>query len=123
VSATNLTPVEAKPPSGVARYIPILHWLPQYKASYLTGDLIAAVSVWALLVPESMAYASVAGMPVQYGLYAAPLAGIAHMIFGGSRHLYVGPGAAPAALTDTAVAAVVGLTAASSGVVRRRSTL
>ena len=100
--------VEAKPPSGVAHYIPILQWLPKYQGSFLTGDVIGAVTVWALLVPEAMAYAAVAGVPVQYGLYAAALGGAAYMIFGGSRHLFFGPDAAPAAVSAGVVVAVVG---------------
>ena len=64
-----------KAPSTLQRWFPIAVWLPKYEwAKYLTPDLIAAVSVAALLIPESMGYATVAGIPVQYGLYAAPLA-------------------------------------------------
>jgi MFS superfamily sulfate permease-like transporter len=102
--------LEAKPPSGVARYIPVLQWLPKYRGSYAIGDLIAATTVWALLIPESMAYASVAGIPVQYGLYAATLAGFAYMIFGASRRFF-GPDSAPAAVSAGVVAGVVGANA------------
>ena len=108
---TTRAPVEAKPPSGVARYIPIMQWLPEYQGKFLSGDVIAAVTVWALLVPEAMAYAAVAGVPVQYGLYAAALAGFAYMIFGGSRHLFFGPDAAPAAVSAGVVVGVVGANA------------
>jgi sulfate permease, SulP family len=80
----------------------------QVPGSFLTGDVIAAVTVWALLVPESMAYAAVAGVPVQYGLYAGALAGFAYMIFGSSRKLFFGPDAAPAAVSAGVVVAVVG---------------
>jgi len=113
-TTTHLAPVEARPPSGVARYVPIFQWLPKYKAAYFSRDLIASLTVWALLVPEAMAYATVAGLPVQYGLYAVPLAGLGYMIFGGSRHLWVGPDAAPAAVTATVVVGVVGASASSS---------
>ena len=59
-------------PSTLERWFPIATWLPKYDWSKnLTLDLIAAVSVAALLIPESMGYASVAGVPVQIGLYAA----------------------------------------------------
>ena len=113
-TATHLAPVEARPPSGVARYVPILQWLPHYKPAYLSSDLIAAVTVWALLVPEAMAYAAVAGVPVQYGLYAVPLAGFAYMIFGGSRQLFFGPDAAPAAVSAGVVVGVVGASASTT---------
>jgi len=56
-------------PSTLQRWFPIAAWLPKYRwGKFLTPDLIAAVSVAALLIPESMGYATVAGIPVQYGL-------------------------------------------------------
>ena len=62
-------------PSKIERWFPIAAWLPKYAwGTNLTPDLIAAISVAALLIPESMGYSSVAGVPVQIGLYAAPLA-------------------------------------------------
>jgi high affinity sulfate transporter 1 len=114
MSGTRIS-VEAKRPSGVARYIPMMQWLPKYEGKFLTGDLIAAVTVWALLVPEAMGYATVAGVPVQYGLYAAALSGIAYMIFGSSRHLFFGPDAAPAAVS---AGVVVGVAGASTSVAK-----
>lgn len=64
-----------KAPSTLARWFPIALWLPKYNwGKFLTADLIPAVSVGALLIPESMGYSSVAGVPVQIGLYAVPLA-------------------------------------------------
>ena len=56
-------------------------------ALHLSADLIAAVSVAALLISESMGYATVAGIPVQIGLYAPPLALIGYAVFGGSKLL------------------------------------
>jgi MFS superfamily sulfate permease-like transporter len=62
--------------------------LPKYDwGSSFTPDLIAAIGVAALLIPESMGYASVAGVPAQIGLYAAPLALVGYALFGGSRLL------------------------------------
>jgi high affinity sulfate transporter 1 len=84
-------------------YFPILTWLPAYPKSWLRVDVIAALTIWALLVPEAMAYAGVAGMPPETGLYAAPLAMIAYAIFGSSRHLSVGPSSAIAALSFSVV--------------------
>ncbi len=91
-------------------YFPILAWLPAYQPKWLRADVIAALTVWALVVPEAMAYASIAGVPPEAGLYAAPLALIAYAIFGTSRHLHVGPSSAVAALSFSVVAglAVVG---------------
>jgi SulP family sulfate permease len=82
--------VVARPtgPSRLERWFPIGAWLPKYAwGSSLAPDLIAAISVAALLIPESMGYASVAGVPAQIGLYAAPLALIGYALFGGSRLL------------------------------------
>ena len=68
-------------PTALQRWFPIGAWLPNYNWGRLAGaDLIAAVSVAALVIPESMGYASVAGVPVQIGLYAAPLALIAPLL-------------------------------------------
>ena len=85
-------------------FFPILSWLPSYKTSAIRPDLIAALTVWALLVPEAMAYAGIAGMPPEAGLYAAPLALIGYAIFGTSRHLNVGPSSTVAALSLSVVA-------------------
>jgi len=49
--------------SWLLRYVPILHWLPHYKLSWLRADIIAGLTVWAVIVPEAMAYAGIAGVP------------------------------------------------------------
>jgi high affinity sulfate transporter 1 len=92
-------------------FFPISEWLPKYQTSWLRFDLIAALTVWALVVPEAMAYAGIAGMPPEYGLYAAPLALIGYAIFGTSKHLNVGPSSTVAALS---FGVVVGLASAGS---------
>jgi high affinity sulfate transporter 1 len=88
----------------IKSYLPILSWLPGYQKGWFRGDVIAALTLWALLVPEAMAYAGIAGMPPETGLYAAPLALVAYAIFGTSRHLDVGPSSAVAALSLSVVA-------------------
>jgi high affinity sulfate transporter 1 len=91
-------------PSALQRWFPIGEWLPTYKwGRYLTADLIAAVSVAALLIPESMGYASVAGVPVQIGLYAAPLALIGYALLGGSRLLVFAAAGSVAAISASVV--------------------
>ncbi len=87
--------------------IPIVTWLPSYQKGWLRADVIAALTVWALLVPEAMAYAGIAGMPPEAGLYAAPLALLAYAVFGTSRHLSVGPSSTVAALSFTVVSLLV----------------
>jgi high affinity sulfate transporter 1 len=95
-------------PSGIARYLPILHWLPQYQRKWLAVDAMAGLSVWALLVPSALAYSSVAGVPVQYGLYTAFAALLAYAVFGTAKQVVAGPSATVAAVSFTVVAAIVG---------------
>jgi MFS superfamily sulfate permease-like transporter len=63
-----------------------------YRRQWLRGDLIAGLTVWAVLVPEALAYASIAGVSPVVGLYAAPGALIFYAAFGSSKHLVTGPG-------------------------------
>jgi SulP family sulfate permease len=74
-----------------------------YRRDWLRGDLIAGLTVWAVLIPESLAYASIAGVSPVVGLYAAPGALIFYAAFGSSKHLVTGPMAATAALSAAAV--------------------
>jgi SulP family sulfate permease len=78
-----------------------------YRPAWLRGDLIAGLTVWAVLVPESLAYASIAGVSPVGGLYAAPPALLFYALFGSSRHLIVGPMSATAALSAATVADLV----------------
>jgi len=84
--------------------LPVAGWLPGYRRADLSGDLLAGLTVWALLVPEALAYASIAGVPPQYGLYCAPAALLAYVVFGGSRHLIVGPSSTVAIVSASVVA-------------------
>ncbi|MGI9602304.1 MAG: SulP family inorganic anion transporter [Acidimicrobiales bacterium] len=87
------------------RFLPILGWLPAYKwGKWLRADLIAGISVAALLIPESLAYAGIAGVSPEIGLYAAPLALIGYAVFGRSKLLVVATSSSVAAVS----AAVVG---------------
>jgi SulP family sulfate permease len=96
------------------RYLPILGWLPSYERGNLPGDAVAGLSVWALLVPQSLAYATIAGVPVQYGLYAAFAALVAYPVFGSSRHLAQGPSAAVCAVSAAVITPIVGSAALGS---------
>jgi SulP family sulfate permease len=86
------------------QYLPILSWLPHYKAEWLRFDIIAALSVWALLVPQGIAYSSIAGVPAQYGLYAALGALLGYALFGTSGQVITGPSAAIAAVSASVIA-------------------
>ena len=68
--------------SWLKRNIPILSWLPAYNRSWLTADAIAGLTVWGLVVPESMAYAGVAGLPPQFGLYTLAVSLLVYALLG-----------------------------------------
>ena len=93
-------------PSGIARIMPILYWLPNYDRSWLKSDIIAGLSVWALMVPTSLGYATISGVPVQYGLYAAAVGLIAFALFTTSKQVTQGPSSSTAAVLGAAVLAV-----------------
>jgi SulP family sulfate permease len=93
------------------RYVPILGWLPGYDPRWLAGDAVAGLSVWALLAPQSLAYATLAGVPVQYGLYTAFAALLLYPIFGTSRQLAQGPSAAVCAVSAAVITPLVGASA------------
>ncbi|MBE2223450.1 MAG: sulfate permease [Anaerolineae bacterium] len=96
-------------PSKLSLWFPAAVWLRQYDwGKNLSPDLIAAISVAALLIPESMGYATVAGVPVQVGLYAAPLALIGYALFGGSRLLVFGAAGSVAAVSAGIVGGLAG---------------
>src|SRR5580698_2824479 len=78
-----------------------------YERSWVRGDLIAGLTVWAVLVPEALAYTSIAGVSPVVGLYAAPGALILYAALGSSRQLIAGPMSATAALSAATVAALV----------------
>jgi high affinity sulfate transporter 1 len=98
-------PLDDKPRKrGLRSYFPILLWLPNYKAEWLRFDMIAALSVWALLVPQGIAYASIAGVPAQYGLYAALGGLLGYALFGTAGQVITGPSAAVAAVSASVIA-------------------
>ena len=96
---------------AVTRFLPILGWLPRYERRWLPADALAGLSVWALLVPQSLAYATLAGVPVQYGLYTAFAALLMYPIFGTSRQLAEGPSAAVCAVVAATITPLVGAAA------------
>ncbi|MBP1702820.1 MAG: sulfate permease [Chloroflexi bacterium] len=93
-------------PSLLVRYLPILDWLPKYQRTWLRTDLIAGLTVVALLIPEGMAYAQIAGMPPQTAFYAAPIGLLAFAIFGTSRQLVVAVSAVIATMSFATVSLI-----------------
>tara|TARA_B100000780_G_scaffold200977_1_gene142436 strand:- start:2029 stop:3756 length:1728 start_codon:yes stop_codon:yes gene_type:complete len=76
---------------NIKKIIPILEWLPNYKAFRFKGDLVAGITVGIILIPQGIAYALIAGLPPIYGLYCALLPQIIYAIFGSSRQVAIGP--------------------------------
>src|SRR3546814_12520405 len=100
VTVNDSTSGAAGEPSGLSRkrqsgllaqYLPILEWGRTYNGSVLTNDLVAAIIVTIMLIPQSLAYALLAGLPPVVGLNASILPLVAYSIFGTSRTPAVGP--------------------------------
>ncbi|HYO87646.1 MAG TPA: sulfate permease [Candidatus Limnocylindrales bacterium] len=104
--------VRPSQPAAWTRYVPILSWLPHYDRSWLNADLLAGLTLWGLIVPEAMAYAGLAGLPPQAGLYTLVVALLVYALFGTSRHLVVGATSATSVLLASTVA-VFGAAAAT----------
>ncbi|GGE37760.1 sodium-independent anion transporter [Primorskyibacter flagellatus] len=84
------------------RHVPILDWSRRYDRTTLTSDLVAAVIVTIMLIPQSLAYALLAGLPPEMGIYASILPLLAYAVFGTSRALAVGPVAVVSLMTAAA---------------------
>lgn len=85
------------------KLVPNLGWLRSYDRRWLRGDLIAGMTVAALIVPKNLGYAEIAGIPVQNGLYAAAAGAILYAIFGTCRQISMGPSSGLAAVAASAV--------------------
>ncbi|MDP3862500.1 MAG: sulfate permease [Phaeovulum sp.] len=95
--------MSAKP---IARYFPILQWGKAYDRQALGGDLMAAMIVTIMLIPQSLAYALLAGLPPEAGLYASIAPIILYAIFGTSRALAVGPVAVISLMTAATIGTI-----------------
>lgn len=108
---TNATSAAKSPARGLSdalpRFFPILGWLPKYNRTWLRLDIMAAITIVALLVPEGMAYAELAGMPPQTVFYAAPAALLLYAIFGTSRQLVVVVSSVQAVMSFSIVSGLV----------------
>ena len=85
------------------QYLPILTWGSEYSRQTFTNDLIVAVIVTIMLIPQSLAYALLAGLPVQVGLFASMAPLLLYAVFGTSRALAVGPVAVASLMTAAAI--------------------
>ena len=94
----------AGPATGLRALFPPAQWVPGYQAAWLRNDAAAGITLAAYAIPVSLAYASLAGLPPQHGIYCYLVAGIAYALFGTSRQLAVGPTSAISMLVGTTVA-------------------
>ena len=85
---------------------PVVGWLPGYQRSWLRFDLIAGLTVCAILVPEGMAYAQLAGVPPEYAFYAAPIGLLAYALLGSSRQLVVAVSSAVAIMSAATISEI-----------------
>ena len=92
--------------SAGRKLLPILEWIPAYRRKWLLPDVLAGVALWAVMVPEGMAYASIVGVPPVMGLYTIVPALIAYALLGTSRQLVVGPDTATGLISAITVGAI-----------------
>jgi high affinity sulfate transporter 1 len=92
--------------SAVRSFLPILGWLLTYRREWLLADVFAGVALWAVMVPEGMAYANIVGVPPVMGLYTIVPALLAYAVLGTSRQLVVGPDTATGLISALTVGAV-----------------
>jgi high affinity sulfate transporter 1 len=90
--------------TGWRAIFPPAQWLAAYRPQWLAGDAVAGVTLAAYAIPVSLAYASLAGLPPQYGIYCYLLGGLGYALFGTSRQLAVGPTSAISMLVGVTVA-------------------
>jgi len=89
------------------RFVPALEWLPQYDRSWLQADIVAGLTTAAVILPKAMAYAALAGLPVQVGLYTALVPTAVYAVFGTSRRLSVSTTTTIGILTAAEIASAV----------------
>src|SRR5215475_12682134 len=88
------------------KFFPIIDWFPAYRREWLLPDTLAGVALWAVMVPEGMAYAGIVGVPPIMGLYTIVPALVAYALLGTSRQLVVGPDTATGLISALTVGAI-----------------
>jgi high affinity sulfate transporter 1 len=107
-AGTTSTPAVRTPVRGWRAAFPPAQWLTAYQAQWLPRDAIAGVTLAAYGIPVSLAYASLAGLPPQYGIYCYLVGGLFYALFGSSRQLAIGPTSAISMLVGVTVAGMAG---------------
>src|SRR5262245_56933022 len=98
--------ISDRPASIAQRLLPILGWFPSYRREWLLQDILAGVAVWAVMVPEGMAYSGIVGVPPIMGLYTIIPPLIVYAMLGTSRVLVVGPDTATGLISAVTVGAI-----------------
>lgn len=93
----------------LASTLPITGWLPAYTKKLFRADIIAGITLTAFAIPELMAYAQLAGLPPEYGLYAGIVAPLVYCLFGTIREMNIGPSSSEAILTAAMLGMLVGI--------------
>jgi len=99
-------PISASLAPIALRLLPVLSWLPAYRRSWLLPDFLAGLAVWAVMVPEGMAYSGIVGVPPIMGLYTLVPPLLAYALLGTSRLLVVGPDTATGLISALTVGAI-----------------
>src|SRR6185436_13894864 len=86
--------------------LPLVRWLTAYRAAWLPADMVAGVTLAAYAIPVSLAYATLAGLPPQVGVYGYLLGGLGYALFGSSRQLAIGPTSAISLMIAATVSAM-----------------
>ncbi len=94
--------------SAPLRYLPAARWIATYQARWLAPDIVAGITLAAYAIPVSLAYAGLAGLPPQVGIYGYLLGGLGYALLGSSRHLAIGPTSAISLMIAGAVGAMAG---------------
>jgi SulP family sulfate permease len=110
IDVSDVTSATRQRPNLLVQTIPMFQWLPRYQKQWLAPDLLAGLSVWALVVPQALAYATVVGVPTQYGLYTILGAAVLYAVFASTRQVVTGPSASVAAVTAPVAALYVAAT-------------
>ena len=101
-----MTAISARTAAIAQRLLPILGWLPAYRREWLLPDVLAGVAVWAVMVPEGMAYSGIVGVPPITGLYTIIPPLIVYALLGTSHLLVVGPDTATGLISALTVGAI-----------------
>ena len=92
-----------------SRWFPPTRWLAEYQSSWLVSDIVAGITLAAYAIPVSLAYAGLAGLPPQVGVYGYLLGGLGYALLGSSRQLAVGPTSAISLMIAGTVGAMAGV--------------